>query len=259
MLTILIVDDEKEIVDNIYRLVSEKYEESHMILKTSVSRAAKEILQTQVVDILLSDIRMPCLNGFDLARIAKENNDQCKIIFLTGFQEFDYVYEAIKLGCSDFVLKINSDREILETLEKNIEEVKQEEEKRELLLYAEKMKQYKKPVNKNGTDPVKFIKNYIWKNLDKEITLNKLARMVYLNPSYLSRLFRQETGVTITEYLLEVKIQQAKELLWETDLKIQDIALKLGIDSSAYFGRIFKKAVGCTPQEYRNQNFSGGD
>lgn len=255
MLTILIVDDEKEIVDNIYRMVLGKYGEQHTILKTSVSRSAKEMLQTQVIDILLSDIRMPSLTGFDLAEIAKENNKMCKVIFLTGYQEFDYVYKAIRLGCNDFVLKINSDQEILDILDKNIKEVRQEEEERELLLYAERVRHFQKPKVGTEEDPVTFIKNYIWENTDKEISLNRLAKMVYFNPSYLSRTFKQETGITITEYLLEVKIQKAREMLWETDLKVQEIALKLGIDSSAYFARIFKKAVGCSPQEYRNQNF----
>ena len=100
-----------------------------------------------------------------------------------------------------------------------------------------------------------FIKKYIWDNIEKEISLNHLAQMVYLNPSYLSRVSRQSAGVTITDYVLQVRVQLAKEMLWETELKIQDIAMKLGVDSPAYFGRLFKKAVGCTPQEYRNQYY----
>jgi len=255
MLTILIVDDEKETVNNLNLLLSKKFNEGFTILKSSISRSAREILLTQVVDLLLTDIRMPGLSGFELAKIAKENNPQCKVVFLTGFQEFEYAYEAIKLGCDDFVLKINTNEEILTIIDKVIIEIKLLDEQRELGIQAERFKHYYKEELSTVENPVEFVKRYLWKHIDQEITLVALSEMVYLNPSYLSRIFKQITGITITEYLLEVRVQLSKEMLWDTDMKIQDIAQRIGLDSSAYFGKLFKKAVGCTPHEYRAQNY----
>lgn len=255
MLTILIVDDEREIVESLFRLVRQEYGEGYEILKTNMSWAAKDILQTQVIDILLTDIRMPGLDGFALARIAKENNPDSHVIFLTGYQEFDYVYEAIKLGCDDFVLKVDSNEAILAAVQKAMERIQTAVEQRELILEAQRIRSLQQTQSKNDENPVEYIKAYIWEHLDQEISLNHLAQRVYLNPSYLSRLFRQAAGITITEYLTEARIQTARKLLLETDMKVQDIAKKIGIDSSAYFGRMFKKTVGCTPQEYRNRSY----
>lgn len=255
MLTILIVDDEQEIVESIFRLVHRTYGKDCEILKTNMSWAAKDILQTQVIDILLTDIRMPGLDGFALAKISKENNPDGHVIFLTGYQEFDYVYEAIKLNCDDFLIKVGSDSEIISAIQKVVERIKKSVEQRELLLEAQRIQNLQQVQNKNDEDPVEYIKDYIWKHLDQEISLNHLAQRVYLNPSYLSRLFHHTAGVTITEYLTEARIQTAGKMLLETDMKVQDIAKRIGIDSSAYFGRMFKKAVGCTPQEYRNRSY----
>jgi len=75
---------------------------------------------------------------------------------------------------------------------------------------------------------------------------------VYLTPSYLSRLFKQETGVTITDYLINVRIEQAKNLLRSRpDLKTYEVGEQVGYPDSAYFTKLFKRIVGMTPNEYR--------
>lgn len=255
MITVLVVDDEVEIANHIQRLLQTTFADECEVLSTTVSWAGKDILQTQVIDILLTDIRMPGLDGFALAQIARQNNADCRIIFLTGHQEFNYAYEALKLGCNDFLLKINSDEEILRSIRKTLERVYQEVKQRELLQEAERLRNYHKPESASDNNPVEYAKSYIWDHLDSEISLNLLAQRVYLNPSYLSRLFRQSAGMTITEYLLEARVTAAKKYLQETDLKVQDIAKRLGIESSAYFGRMFKKSVGCTPLEYRANHY----
>jgi two-component system response regulator YesN len=81
-----------------------------------------------------------------------------------------------------------------------------------------------------------------------------LAEIVNLNPSYLSRLYKQLTGVNVTDTILDVRISRAKRLLKESNLKVHDIAAKVGFDSDAYFIRSFKKKCGMTPQEYREHN-----
>ena len=97
------------------------------------------------------------------------------------------------------------------------------------------------------------IKTYIWEHVSEDISLITLSELVYMNPAYLSRYFRQETGSSITEFLLEVRVEQAKQLLADPHNKVQDIAGRLGIESASYFIRIFKKKMGVTPQEYRRQ------
>lgn len=100
---------------------------------------------------------------------------------------------------------------------------------------------------------IQYIKQYIGSHLNEDLSLTKIADISYFNPSYLSRLFKQETGVKLSDYIMEVRINKAKELLKETNLKIFEIALMVGLESSTYFGRVFKKYTNETAQEYRER------
>lgn len=84
-----------------------------------------------------------------------------------------------------------------------------------------------------------------------EITLVRLANLVYFNPSYLSRLFKQVAGMNLSEYIAEARLIRAKRLLEDPNLKIQEVADRLGYGTATNFTRSFRKAVNMTPQEYR--------
>jgi two-component system response regulator YesN len=101
---------------------------------------------------------------------------------------------------------------------------------------------------------VETVKAYIQQHYAEELELSRLAEMVYLTPSYLSKLFRTETGETITDYLISVRMDRAKALLRdEHALKTYEVGEKVGYADPAYFNKIFKKVVGCTPKEFRER------
>ncbi|GBF77443.1 DNA-binding response regulator [Paenibacillus sp. 598K] len=97
------------------------------------------------------------------------------------------------------------------------------------------------------------LKKYIADHLDQDVSLSRLSDIVYLNPSYLSRLFKQQTGIGVLDYTKEMKILKAQDLLSHSALKIHEVASRVGFDSANYFGRFFKKETGMTPQEYRDR------
>lgn len=246
---LLIVDDEKEIVDDLDTVLREAYSDEE-IFSTHIPRNAEEILNTDVIDILLTDIKMPGLNGFELAQIAQKCNELCHVIFLTGYHDFEYAYQAIKLGCDNFILKTNTQAELLYSVDEVVKKVRSAKQKQEpwhLTQHTEVLEN-----RKSLGCEVEFVKRYIWENIDKHISLNQLAAMVYLNPTYLSRVFKNNTGQTIVEYITFVRIEKSSQLLRETNLKVQEIAVAIGIDSAIYFGRVYKKETGMTPQEYRS-------
>ncbi|MFC4304286.1 response regulator transcription factor [Cohnella boryungensis] len=101
---------------------------------------------------------------------------------------------------------------------------------------------------------VETVKAYIHRHYTEEMELNRLAEEVFLTPSYLSKLFKTETGETLTDYHISVRIERAKELLKESlFLKTYEVGEKVGYFDPAYFNKIFKKVVGCTPKEYRER------
>ncbi len=103
------------------------------------------------------------------------------------------------------------------------------------------------------SDAVGKVNEYILRNLGGDVSQTRLAEIVYLSPSYLSRLYKQTTGLSLTEYITNCRMQRAKQLLRETPQKIHDIAAEIGFESPSYFTRFFKKMTKMTPQEFREQ------
>lgn len=101
---------------------------------------------------------------------------------------------------------------------------------------------------------IDHILQYIRSNIETEIRRTDIAETVHLNPNYVSRLFRNKTGKSIKEYIMEEKIKLAKELVRNTTLPISVITLKVGYNNFSYFAQVYKKMVGLTPVEDREMN-----
>lgn len=93
--------------------------------------------------------------------------------------------------------------------------------------------------------------NYINSNLQNNLSVNEIANLFYISPTYLSRTFKKETGFSVIEYINELKIKHSKFLLRDTSLPIQDIGRIVGINDVNYFSRLFKKYMNQSPSEYR--------
>ena len=93
--------------------------------------------------------------------------------------------------------------------------------------------------------------NYIKNNFERDISLEDIARYVFLSPGYFIRAFREETGTSPINYLLKIRVERAMELLADTDDRIIDIALAVGFSSQQRFNEMFKKHTGMTPTQYR--------
>lgn len=98
---------------------------------------------------------------------------------------------------------------------------------------------------------VKLVEAYIEKNLAGDISLKKIAEIVHFNPSYLSRLYKNITGNSLSDFICEVKILKAKKLLSDNNYKIYEVASSIGFDNPSYFAKYFKKYTGQTPQDFR--------
>ena len=94
---------------------------------------------------------------------------------------------------------------------------------------------------------------YVEVHLEKKITLDEVANVLYLNPSYFSRLFKKEVGETFVEYVTKAKMTRAKELLEQTTDSVGKICERLGYDNQSYFIKVFKNYVGTTPIEFRGE------
>ena len=106
-------------------------------------------------------------------------------------------------------------------------------------------------------DIVEILRRYIREHIHEELGRNELANLVYLNPDYLSHVFREKVGMSLVDFITAERMKKAKELLSTTDRSIRDIALAVGYSNISYFSRQFKRSQGKTPLEFRrsvNQN-----
>ncbi len=100
---------------------------------------------------------------------------------------------------------------------------------------------------------------YIKNNYHEDITLSYFAKKFYLNSSYLGSIFKKKMSVSFSEYLRNRRIEEAKKLLRNTDLKVFEIAMKVGFNDAGYFSKRFEDTVGMTPNEYRRKVMDSGN
>lgn len=95
------------------------------------------------------------------------------------------------------------------------------------------------------------INQFISEHYREEIGRNEIARWLFLTPEHVSRMYKKQTGVSLTDYINMYRIEKAKALLEETESSVSEIAVKVGYDNFTYFSTLFKKYVGITPNQYR--------
>lgn len=413
MYNILIADDEPFIRDGIKNFIDWPSLDCQVVATVSNGLAALSYITEHPVDILITDIRMPGLTGLELLKEIQTQKFPVKSLILSGYSDFCYAQEALRLGVIDFILKDNPLEKIQKGIQTAIAEIEKEalhaleintlqhklessqielrdkffldliyhsildesEKEKKFLLYCqdqfpyyillaqavsnqttssntsqeipnflnsisnfltlnfasytytvfavdgqriclilkgedlalkdvedkchsifhisdhiltnmslkiglsslhhdflhlsdafnesynalmslkprEYFRAFTPQFNKIATSNTTIIKiiRYLETHYQKDIPLNTLADYVALNPSYLSRIFKKETGKSITEYLFLIRIEHAKKLLTQTNNKLSFIAETTGFNDTAYFSNMFKKATGYTPSEYR--------
>ncbi len=119
--------------------------------------------------------------------------------------------------------------------------------------YTKRMKALK--MDKIFSKPIVECIDYIYKNLNLRITVEMLAKYIDLHPSYLSKLFKNETGITISTYIQQRKIETAQNMLKYSDYTPAQVASILAFPTQSYFIEVFKKRVGMTPKKYQEYCF----
>ena len=113
------------------------------------------------------------------------------------------------------------------------------------------MNDYLKKERSSSRNVIETAKSYIDHHFNQEITLELIANYVFVNPTYFSELFKKETGRNYIEYITDLRMNKAKELLSQTNLKIAEICEAVGYTDAKYFSKTFKKLTGITPSEYK--------
>ena len=260
--TILIVDDE-----NLTRraLISGiRWEELGIgsILEAGSAAKAKEILQSEKVDLALIDIEMPGESGLELLQWIRKNvSEELPCSFLTCHASFDYAQAAIRYGSFDYLLKPVNYEEVENLILRMIGRTRQVRETQEISEYGrqwiherelEGRKHEKAP--SSTEEIVDNMISYIRSHLSEKLSLSELAHDAGLNPNYFNKVFKERAGDTVNQFIIKEKMALAARLLREGNLKSYAIAESLGYDNYANFVNMFKKIYGKSPNAYAEEN-----
>ena len=257
-MNLLIMDDEYYVVQGIQKCLSATSLPIDCCYASYSAEQAREIMKRHDIDILLADIEMPYEDGLSFIRWLRQNGYGCRVVILTSHQRFDYCYTAFELDCDGYLLKPVQRAKLEAALQKLIGKTSGEGLRDRGI--AEDPALTALPARESSTgcstgdNFMDSIKSIIMKNLTShELGREFIAEELHLNSDYLSSLFHQKFGQTLTSYILSLRIDRAKEFLQSTDLSVQEISERVGFVNQTYFFRQFKKECGMTPQQFRDQ------
>ncbi len=241
MWRVMIVDDEMPV----RKLLQASIDWESLGLEV-VSEAASGIEAINIIDdvnpdIVFVDICMPFMNGIEFTKMATTRYPDLFVIVLTGFDDFEYARECVRLPVVEYMLKPIVRSEVEKVLKRVVDEL----DKR---TSGEKCSEQEESAL--NSFEIQNIVNYLKSNYkDSTINLASVAQQFGFNSCYLSRKFKKEMGVSFVEYLMKCRMEQAIELK-KNNLKMFETANEVGIPDPNYFGRCFKKYTGISYSEY---------
>lgn len=240
----LIIDDEKPVQIAILRLGS--WNRYH-IMPPETAANGKEALSAMRElrpDICFVDMQMPMMNGAELLEQASAEFPNAQYIIVSGYDDFKYARSAIKFGACDYLLKPIVQEELNKAIEKAILRINPHAD------FSIQESQSDVPPE----EVVRIIKEYLDKNYNTNIKISMFADKYFFSKEYLSKLFKSKYGCGIYTYVQEIRMQRARDLLLNPDIKIQSISERLGYADNNYFSKAFKNYYGMSPSQFRKKN-----
>ena len=230
---VLVVDDEPGTLDMHARVV-QSHSAANRVLKARNGKEALDILQRETVDLMILDLQMPEMDGFQLLEVMRdmETTRKIPVIVVTGKILSEGEMERLNQGVTAVLGKG------LFSLEETMSHITAAlEHKRRISGEAKKM--------------VRQAMVFLQNNFSEPISRRDIAKHIGISEDHLTFCFRQELGITPIQYLQRYRINQSKRLLLETDQTITEIAFNVGFSDSGYFSRIFRREVGMPPETFR--------
>ncbi|MFB9278709.1 response regulator transcription factor [Cohnella cellulosilytica] len=210
---------------------------------------ALDYIKANKVDIILSDIRMPVMGGIELAAELEQANRKIAIVFLSAYESFAYAQQAVNLGVKYYIVKSTKFDDLVIAFRKVKKEL---DEKDGLNNMVDPMYDDADQENKLENLKIRRIKSLIEENY-MDASLSSIAEQLKMNQNYLSRLFKEKTGVNFIDYVTEVKMKKAAELLLLGEYKLYQISERVGYSNAKNFSRAFKNFFHVSPSEYKNK------
>ena len=239
---LLIADDEDTIRNGIAKYIQLHTDRFDKIYLAANGQEAVDIIFRDKPDIMFLDVQMPLRDGIEVMQEAKRADILPYTMILSGYDEFKYCQQALRLGAKEYLLKPVRSSDILQMVNRAADE----------LFGAQECEKTEPPEEKNHL--VELAKEYVEEHYYQNLMLADVAQKVGISAGYLSTLFQRQLSKGFVDYLNEIRIEHACTYLQQNYLKTYEIAYKVGFKDEKYFSKVFKKIKGQSPSEYRKAN-----
>lgn len=240
MWKVMIADDENYMLEAMEKLMDWKKMDCELVFKARNGEMLLEEVIKNPPDIIITDIKMPLIDGIGVAKYVYEHMLPTKVIILSAYADFEYAQEAISYDVCGYIVKTSVIEKLPEMIQKAI---------KKLSAPAETEKE-------NGeafTDDIfGRLQKYISEHYTDKLNLAQISQELHANGSYLSRLYKVKTGQNLFDVINKMKLEKAKEYM-SCGKRIYEIAQMVGFDDVSYFSRVFRKYEGCSPREYEHR------
>ncbi len=211
--------------------------------KAQNGKEALALLQSEDVHLVISDIIMPVMTGLELLEYVNSHLPNVPFVVLSGHADFSYAQNALRNGALDYVLKPITEEKIEAVLQK----AKLRLGARYRLIEDESLG------GQSAIKAMEYARTYLMEHFREQIDFASLAKSLGFSSAYLTKLFNKYEKCAPVKYLTELRIAEAKQLLYNTELSIAEVGALVGYENQFYFSRVFRKTMNCTPSEYRGR------
>ena len=190
------------------------------------------------------DMNMPVMNGSQFLQQAAAEFPDTRFIVISGYDEFSYAQQAIRCGAVDYLLKPIIEEDLNQAILHAMQSIDPS--------FAP-LPQDRCSAPPDSDAVIDIIRDYIDKNYTENIKISMFADRYFFSREYLSKQFKSRYGCGIYEYVLQVRMERAKELLLDPDIKIQDIAQRIGYTDNNYFSKAVRNYYGISPSVFRQR------
>lgn len=252
---IVIVEDEIRIREGIERLLDKSGGPFDIVGLAENGRDGLALVLSKKPDLVITDIRMPDMDGIEMLSALRREGASCKAVVLSAYSEFAYAKQAIKLGVSEYLLKPIVVDELMLALRTVETQLQQERDGvRQALPRILETLSHSKTGEVNNAQVGLLVgraRTIAEQHFTEGVTLEEIAQRLSVTPEYLGTQIHKELGITFGTMMKALRVNKAKELLLSTHMKLYEIAKAVGYSDAKYFARVFQQDIGIMPLEFR--------
>ena len=249
MYKIVLIDDEPWALLYMKKVFQREDLGYRVVAAESSSGAALRMIEELKPDVVITDVCIPNMTGLELLLYLREHEINCEVVIVSAFAEFVYAQEALRYGAFDYCIKPVS----ADDAEKLLHKLRMKIEKKGTAGLEDEGDQGERDADSDYV--FQKILVYINNHYKERIMIKELAADFGFTPNYCSSLFVKKTGMTFSQYLTKLRMEQSVRMLKNPALSLKKIAVSIGYEDEVYFHKVFKKYFGVTPAQYREREW----